>query len=191
MNQRVVIGMALAKDPRLLILDEPTTGLDATVEAELLDLVAALRQEFGTSVLFISHNLDVILRMYDCVGVLYAGRVVETGPVEEVFHNPRHPYTVGLLRCIPRAGARKVRGGSTPSPASCRASGPSCPGACSPNAAPSPRTSATARSRRRSTSVVVTAVAATSTRRLKTSRERRRLPWRSEPIEMTSRGCRS
>ena len=110
MNQRVVIAMALAKDPALLILDEPTTGLDATVEAEVLDLVAALRQEFGTSVLFISHNLDVILRMCDRVGVLYAGRVVETGPVEEVFHNPRHPYTVGLLRCIPRAGARKEEG---------------------------------------------------------------------------------
>ena len=110
MNQRVVIAMALAKDPTLLILDEPTTGLDATVEAEVLDLVAALRQEFGTSVLFISHNLDVILRMCDRVGVLYAGRVVETGPVDEVFHNPRHPYTVGLLRCIPRAGARKDEG---------------------------------------------------------------------------------
>ncbi len=110
MNQRVVIAMALAKDPTLLILDEPTTGLDATVEAEVLDLVAALRQEFGTSVLFISHNLDVILRMCDRVGVLYAGRVVEDGPVEEVFYNPRHPYTVGLLRCIPRAGARKDQG---------------------------------------------------------------------------------
>jgi peptide/nickel transport system ATP-binding protein len=110
MNQRVVIAMALAKDPTLLILDEPTTGLDATVEAEVLDLVAALRAEFGSSVLFISHNLDVILRMCDRVGVLYAGRVVEQGAAEEVFHNPRHPYTVGLLRCIPRAGARKDQG---------------------------------------------------------------------------------
>ena len=110
MNQRVVIAMALAKDPTLLMLDEPTTGLDATVEAEVLDLVSALRKEFGTSVLFISHNLDVILRMCDRVGVLYAGRVVEDGAVDEVFHNPRHPYTVGLLRCIPRAGARKDEG---------------------------------------------------------------------------------
>jgi peptide/nickel transport system ATP-binding protein len=110
MNQRVVIAMALAKDPTLLILDEPTTGLDATVEAEVLDLVAALREEFGSSVLFISHNLDVILRMCDRVGVLYAGRVVEQGAAEEVFHNPRHPYTVGLIRCIPRAGARKDQG---------------------------------------------------------------------------------
>ena len=110
MNQRVVIAMALAKDPTLLILDEPTTGLDATVEGEVLDLVAGLRKEFGSSVMFISHNLDVILRMCDRVGVLYAGRMVEQGPAQEVFDNPRHPYTVGLLRCIPRAGARKDQG---------------------------------------------------------------------------------
>jgi peptide/nickel transport system ATP-binding protein len=109
MQQRVVIAMALAKDPSLLILDEPTTGLDATVEAEVLDLVAALRKEFGTSVLFISHNLDVIARMCDRVGVLYAGRLVEEGPVDRVFHDPRHPYAVGLLRCVPRGGVRKDR----------------------------------------------------------------------------------
>jgi peptide/nickel transport system ATP-binding protein len=107
MQQRVVIAMALAKDPTLLILDEPTTGLDATVEAEVLDLIAALRQEFGTSVLFISHNLAVIAKMCEQVGVLYAGRVVEEGPADQVFQNPRHPYTVGLLRCIPRGGVRK------------------------------------------------------------------------------------
>ena len=107
MQQRVVIAMALAKDPTLLILDEPTTGLDATVEAEVLELIAALRQEFGTSVLFISHNLAVIAKMCEQVGVLYAGRVVEEGPADQVFHDPRHPYTVGLLRCIPRGGVRK------------------------------------------------------------------------------------
>ena len=108
MQQRVVIAMALAKDPTLLVLDEPTTGLDATVEAEVLDLVAA-RQEFGTSVLFISHNLGVITRMCDRVGVLYAGRLVEEGPVDAVFDDPRHPYAVGLPRCIPRGGVRKDR----------------------------------------------------------------------------------
>jgi peptide/nickel transport system ATP-binding protein len=110
MQQRVVIAMALAKDPALLILDEPTTGLDATVEAEVLDLVAALQAELSTSVLYISHNLGVIAKMCSRVGVLYAGRLVEEGPVETVLHDPRHPYTVGLLRCIPRGGVRKDRG---------------------------------------------------------------------------------
>ncbi len=107
MQQRVVIAMALAKNPTLLILDEPTTGLDATVEAEVLDLIAALREEFGTSVLFISHNLAVIAKMCERVGVLYAGRLVEEGVAQEVFRDPRHPYTVGLLRSIPRGGVRK------------------------------------------------------------------------------------
>ena len=110
MQQRVVIAMALAKDPALLILDEPTTGLDATVEAEVLDLVAQLQSELETAVLFISHNLGVISKMCDRVGVLYAGRLVEEGPVETVLQDPRHPYTVGLLRCIPRGGVRKDHG---------------------------------------------------------------------------------
>jgi peptide/nickel transport system ATP-binding protein len=110
MQQRVVIAMALASDPALLILDEPTTGLDATVEAEVLDLIRNLRATFGTSVLFISHNLGVIARMCDRVGVLYAGRMVEEGPAWELLTNPRHPYTVGLLRCIPRWGLSKELG---------------------------------------------------------------------------------
>ena len=109
MAQRAVIAMALAASPSLLILDEPTTALDATVEAEVLNLVAALRQEFDTSVLFISHNLAVIAKMCDRVGVLYAGELVEEGPARQVFDDPRHPYTVGLLRCIPRRGQRKDR----------------------------------------------------------------------------------
>jgi peptide/nickel transport system ATP-binding protein len=107
MAQRAVIAMALAASPSLLILDEPTTALDATVEAEVLDLVAALRQEYSTSVLFISHNLAVIAKMCDRVGVLYAGELLEEGPARQVFDDPRHPYTVGLLRCIPRRGQRK------------------------------------------------------------------------------------
>jgi peptide/nickel transport system ATP-binding protein len=107
MQQRVAIAMALAKDPALLILDEPTTGLDATVEAEVLDLVAQLRREFSTSILFISHNLAVVAKMCDRVGVLYAGMLVEEGPTDTLFNDPRHPYTVALLRCLPRAGERK------------------------------------------------------------------------------------
>jgi peptide/nickel transport system ATP-binding protein len=107
MQQRALIAMALASDPMLLVLDEPTTGLDATVEAEVLDLVAGLRGELGTSILFISHNLAVVRRMCDRVGVLYAGRLVEEGPADELFRDPRHPYTVGLLRCLPRGGVGK------------------------------------------------------------------------------------
>jgi peptide/nickel transport system ATP-binding protein len=102
MQQRVAIAMALAGAPALLLLDEPTTGLDATVEAEILDLIAQLRREFATAILFISHNLAVISQMCDRVGVLYAGRLVEQGPAADVFRSPSHPYTAGLLRCLGR-----------------------------------------------------------------------------------------
>jgi peptide/nickel transport system ATP-binding protein len=108
MLQRTVMAMALASEPSLLILDEPTTALDATVEAEVLELITALRSELGTSLLFISHNLGVIAKMCDRVGVLYAGELVEEGPADQVFADPRHPYTVGLLRCIPRRDTLKV-----------------------------------------------------------------------------------
>ncbi|MEO5973830.1 MAG: ABC transporter ATP-binding protein [Ilumatobacteraceae bacterium] len=107
MAQRVVIAMALASNPRLLVLDEPTTGLDATVEAEVLDLIRGLRAESGTSVLFISHNLGVIRTMCDRVGVLYAGSIVEEGDTQTILSTPSHPYTVGLLRCIPKGGLQK------------------------------------------------------------------------------------
>src|SRR5258708_19257214 len=110
MLEGVVIGMALAAEPNLLILDEPTTALDATVEAEILELVSALREEFHTAILFISHNLAVIAKMCERVGVMYAGELVEQGPAREGFEQPRHPYTVGLLRCIPRRGQRKDHG---------------------------------------------------------------------------------
>jgi peptide/nickel transport system ATP-binding protein len=126
MLQRVVIAMALAAKPSLLILDEPTTALDATVEAEVLDLIKGLRSEFDTSLLFISHNLAVIAKMCDRVGVLYAGELVEEGTAQEVFADPRHPYTVGLLRSIPRreAGAgANGRGGLATIPGSLPAPG--------------------------------------------------------------------
>ncbi len=108
MLQRVVIAMALASEPALLVLDEPTTGLDATVEAEVLDLVRELRDEIGAAILLIAHNLGVIRTMCDRVGVMYAGRVVEEGTVDDVFDRPSHPYTVGLLNSIPRHGLRKT-----------------------------------------------------------------------------------
>ena len=107
MQQRVAIAMAIASNPTLLVLDEPTTGLDATVEAEVLDLIQHLRRELSTAILFISHNLAVIARMCDRVGVLYAGRLVEEAPTAQIFNAPRHPYTAGLLSCLPQAGRSK------------------------------------------------------------------------------------
>jgi peptide/nickel transport system ATP-binding protein len=108
MQQRVVIAMALACDPKLLVLDEPTTGLDATVEAEVLDLVRVLRKQSNAAVLLIAHNLGIIRSLCDRVGVMYAGRIVEEGPSDQVFDDPQHPYTVGLLRSLPRHGIRKT-----------------------------------------------------------------------------------
>ena len=101
-QQRVVIALGLVCSPELLILDEPTTGLDVTTEATILDLVNDLKREFDSAVLFISHNLGVIAQVCDRVAVMYAGEVVETGTVGALFHQPRHPYTAGLLGCVPR-----------------------------------------------------------------------------------------
>ncbi len=101
-QQRVLIAMAFACNPELLIMDEPTTGLDVTTEAHILDLVADLRQRFGSAILYITHNLGVVARFCHRVAVMYAGEMVEEGPVSRVFASPAHPYTRSLLTCIPR-----------------------------------------------------------------------------------------
>jgi len=107
-QQRVVIAMALSVNPKLLILDEPTTGLDATVEAEILDLIEELQGRINAAILLITHNLGLVRRLCTRVGVLYAGRLVEEGPARDVFTDPRHPYTMGLMRCVPRLGMNKT-----------------------------------------------------------------------------------
>ncbi|MBJ6625287.1 ABC transporter ATP-binding protein [Streptomyces sp. I4(2020)] len=104
MRQRAMIAMALVCDPDLLIADEPTTALDVTVQAQILDLLKDLQQEFGTAIIFITHDLGVISDMADDLLVMYAGRAVERGSVREVLHQPKHPYTWGLLSSMPRLG---------------------------------------------------------------------------------------
>jgi peptide/nickel transport system ATP-binding protein len=107
-QQRVVIAMAMLNNPSLLIMDEPTTALDVTVEAAVLDLVEDLKRDFNTGILFISHNLGVVARVSDKVCVMYAGQVVEMGRVTELFKKPSHPYTKGLMRCVPKLSADKA-----------------------------------------------------------------------------------
>jgi peptide/nickel transport system ATP-binding protein len=106
-QQRVLIAMALLTNPALLILDEPTTGLDVTVEAGILDLIAELKHEFDSTILYISHNLGVITRVADRVAVMYAGELVEQSSVRDIFLGPQHPYTVALFRCIPKISASR------------------------------------------------------------------------------------
>ena len=102
MRQRVMISIALACNPKLLIADEPTTALDVTVQAQILELINGVCSDFGTAVILITHDLGVVAGMTDRVAVMYAGKVVETAPTDELFANPRHPYTLGLLSSVPR-----------------------------------------------------------------------------------------
>jgi peptide/nickel transport system ATP-binding protein len=106
-QQRVVIAMAMLNNPALLIMDEPTTALDVTVEAAVLDLIEELKNDFQAANIFITHNLGVVARVSDQLCVMYAGQMVEKGPVAEIFHNPSHPYTMGLLASVPRLGETK------------------------------------------------------------------------------------
>jgi peptide/nickel transport system ATP-binding protein len=106
MRQRVMIAMALACDPRLLIADEPTTALDVTLQAQILDLMRELKAQSGAAIILITHDLGVVAEVCDEVAVMYAGEIVERAGVDELFANPQHPYTVGLLGSIPRLGRR-------------------------------------------------------------------------------------
>lgn len=104
MRQRAMIAMALVCHPELLIADEPTTALDVTIQAQIVDLLLSLREKLGTSILIITHDMGVVADIADRVTIMYAGMVVESGTVEEIFYNPRHPYTWGLLKSIPKPG---------------------------------------------------------------------------------------
>ena len=121
MRQRVMIGMALSCNPKLLIADEPTTALDVTVQAQILELMKELREKLGMAILLITHDLGVVAEMVDEVAVMYGGKIVERGPVTETFATPQHPYTEALLRSIPLLGMRyttplKAIRGMVPSP---------------------------------------------------------------------------
>jgi len=105
MRQRIMIAMALVCNPALVIADEPTTALDVTIQAQILEMLDNLRQRYQLSLILISHDLGVIAQVADTVAVMYAGQIIEIGPALDVFHNPRHPYTEGLLRSVPRLGS--------------------------------------------------------------------------------------
>jgi peptide/nickel transport system ATP-binding protein len=109
MRQRVVIALALAAEPRLIVADEPTTALDVSIQAQIIALIKRLCREHGTSVMLVTHDMGVIAETADRVAVMYAGRIAEIGPVADVIHRPRHPYTVGLMGSIPTVGEERER----------------------------------------------------------------------------------
>ena len=101
-RQRIMIAMAMACNPKLLIADEPTTALDVTIQAQILEIMQSICQEFGAALIIITHNLGVVARYADNINVMYAGKIIEQGTAREIFENPRHPYTMGLLNSVPR-----------------------------------------------------------------------------------------
>lgn len=107
MQQRMLIAIALACDPKLLLLDEPTTALDVTIQAQIMDLLRSINARHGTSMILVTHNMALAAEFCQDIAVMYAGRIVERGLVEAVLHQPRHPYTRGLLKCLPRIGSRE------------------------------------------------------------------------------------
>jgi oligopeptide/dipeptide ABC transporter ATP-binding protein len=109
MRQRVMIAMALSCNPAILIADEPTTALDVTVQAQILDLMRELQDDFGSSIIMITHNLGVVSQMANYVAVMYVGKIVEYADVRSVFHDPLHPYTVGLLNSVPVFGKKQEK----------------------------------------------------------------------------------
>ena len=109
MRQRIVIAMSLACDPQLIIADEPTTALDVTIQAQILELMRDLKDKISASIMLITHDLGVVAEMADLVVVMYAGRVVEQGTVEEIFFQPAHPYTISLMRAKPVVGKKQDR----------------------------------------------------------------------------------
>jgi oligopeptide/dipeptide ABC transporter ATP-binding protein len=117
MRQRAMIAMALSCNPSLLVADEPTTALDVTIQAQILELMKSLQEQFAMSILIITHNLGVVADMADRVAVMYMGKIVESGPAREIFHNPLHPYTVGLMQSVPKMG-RNVKQRLVPIPGS-------------------------------------------------------------------------
>jgi oligopeptide/dipeptide ABC transporter ATP-binding protein len=144
MRQRAMIARALICNPSLLIADEPTTALDVTIQSQILGLIRSLQRDLGMSILFITHDLGIVAQMADGVAVMYAGRIVESGPVRSIFHRPAHPYTRALLEAVPRLGdidrGRRIQpiAGAVPNifdpPHGCRFH-PRCPAAILPRCA--------------------------------------------------------